>query len=67
METRKLWKKFYGYQLKIWFRKSRNLMTIRISQDLGLNKIINFSKDLLIYNNPDEILSISLGSAETTL
>ena len=73
-EDLKLWKpenygkKFYGLStLRSGLEKSRNLMTIRISQDLGLNKIINFSKDLLIYNNPDEILSISLGSAETTL
>ena len=47
--------------------KSRNLMTVRIAQDLGLNKIINFSKQLGIYDDPNELLSISLGSAETTL
>ena len=32
-----------------------------------LKKIINFSKKLGIYENPNELLSISLGSAETTL
>ena len=42
-------------------------MTVRISQDLGLNKIVNLSKQLGIYENPNELLSISLGSAETTL
>ena len=42
-------------------------MTVRIAQDLGVDKIINFSKKLGIYENPDEILSISLGSTETTL
>ena len=42
-------------------------MTVRISQDLGIDKIINFSKKLNIYENPDELLSVSLGSAETTL
>jgi len=47
--------------------KSRNLMTVRIAQDLGLKKIVNFSKQLGIYDNPSELLSISLGSAETTL
>ena len=41
-------------------------MTVRIAQSLGLNKIVNFSKQLGIYENPDELLSISLGSAETT-
>ena len=42
-------------------------MTVRIAQDLGLTKIIDFSKNLGIYDNPEELLSISLGSAETTL
>jgi len=61
-------KKFYGPStLRMGLEKSRNLMTVRIAQDLGLKKIINFSKQLGIYNNPNELLSISLGSAETTL
>ncbi len=61
-------KKFYGrLTLREGLEKSRNLMTVRISQDLGLNKIVNLSKQLGIYENPNELLSISLGSAETTL
>ena len=61
-------KKFYGLStLRVGLEKSRNLMTVRIAQDLGLTKIINLSKNLGIYENPQELLSISLGSAETTL
>ncbi len=61
-------KKFYGLStLRIGLEKSRNLMTVRIAQDLGVDKIANFSKKLGIYNNPNKLLSISLGSAETTL
>jgi len=61
-------KKFYGLStLRVGLEKSRNLMTVRIAQDLGLEKITNFSKNLNIYDNPEELLSISLGSAETTL
>ena len=61
-------KKFYGTStLRMGLEKSRNLMTVRIAQDLGLKKIVNFTKQLGIYDNPDELLSISLGSAETTL
>ena len=61
-------KKFYGRStLREGLEKSRNLMTVRISQDLGLNKIVDLSKQLGIYENPNELLSISLGSAETTL
>ena len=61
-------KKFYGPStLRMGLEKSRNLMTVRIAQDLGVKKIVNFSKQLGIYENPKELLSISLGSAETTL
>ena len=61
-------KKFYGPStLRVGLEKSRNLMTVRIAQDLGITKIINFSKNLGIYDSPEELLSISLGSAETTL
>src|SRR6056300_1013562 len=61
-------KKFYGPStLRMGLEKSRNLMTVRIAQDLGVKKIVNFSKKLGIYENPSELLSISLGSAETTL
>ena len=70
----KLWKpenygkKFYGPStLRMGLEKSRNLMTVRIAKDLGLKKIVNFSKQLGIYDNPSELLSISLGSEETTL
>ena len=73
-EGLKMWKpenygkKFYGPStLRMGLEKSRNLMTVRIAQDLGLKKIINYSKKLGIYENPEELLSISLGSAETTL
>ena len=61
-------KKFYGPStLRIGLEKSRNLMTVRIAQNLGISKITNFSKQLGIYDNPEELLSLSLGSAETTL
>ena len=61
-------KKFYGPStLRVGLEKSRNLMTVRIAQNLGVDKLARFSKDLKIYNNPEELLSISLGSAETTL
>ena len=61
-------KKFYGLStLRSGLEKSRNLMTVRIAQNLGIDKLTNFSKELGIYENPTELLSISLGSAETTL
>ena len=61
-------KKFYGPStLRVGLEKSRNLMTVRIAQSLGIDKVVNFSRKLGIYDNPDELLSISLGSTETTL
>ncbi len=61
-------KKFYGPStLRVGLEKSRNLMTVRIAQSLGVEKIAKFSKKMNIYQDPEELLSISLGSAETTL
>ena len=61
-------KKFYGLStLRVGLEKSRNLMTVRIAQDLGTEKIAKFSKELNIYKNPEPLLSISLGSGETDL
>ena len=61
-------KKFYGPStLRVGLEKSRNLMTVRIAQNLGTDKLANFSKEMRIYKKPEELLSISLGSAETTL
>ena len=61
-------KKFYGLStLRQGLEKSRNLMTVRVAQYLGVDKIANFTKRMNIYKKPEELLSISLGSAETTL
>ena len=61
-------KKFYGPStLRVGLEKSRNLMTVRIAQKLGIKNLAKFSKNLNIYDSPDELISISLGSAETTL
>ena len=42
-------------------------MTVRIAKILGLNEILNLSKKLNIYDEIPELLSVSLGAAETTL
>ncbi|MDB3888011.1 PBP1A family penicillin-binding protein [Candidatus Pelagibacter sp.] len=61
-------KKFYGPStLRVGLEKSRNLMTVRVAQKLGIDKVAKLSKEMKIYENPEELLSISLGSAETTL
>jgi penicillin-binding protein 1A len=61
-------KKFYGPStLRKGIEYSRNLMTVRIAKTLGLNKILDLSKKLNIYEEIPELLSVSLGAAETTL
>ncbi len=61
-------KKFYGPStLRKGIEYSRNLMTIRIAKILGLNKILELSKKLNIYDEIPELLSVSLGAVETTL
>ena len=62
-------KKFYGpTTLRKGIEYSRNLMTIRVAAKiLGLDKILDLSKKLNIYDEIPELLSVSLGSVETTL
>ncbi len=61
-------KKFYGPStLRKGIEYSRNLMTVRIAKIIGLEEILNLSKKLNIYDEIPELLSVSLGAAETTL
>ena len=60
----KLWKpqnygkKFYGLStLRTGIEKSRNLMTVRIAQSLGIDKIANFSKKMNIYSPENNFLN----------
>ena len=61
-------KKFYGpTTLRKGIEYSRNLMTIRIAKMLGIDEILDLSKKLNIYDEIPELLSVSLGAAETSL
>ncbi len=61
-------KKFYGPStLRKGIEYSRNLMTVRIAKTLGLEKILDLSNKLEIYDDIPELLSVSLGAAETSL
>jgi|TARA_B110000438_G_scaffold193211_1_gene184805 penicillin-binding protein 1A len=61
-------KKFYGPStLRVGIEKSRNLMTVRVAQDVGFDKIAKITKSFGIYEDIPELLSVSLGAAETTL
>ena len=60
--------KFYGLStLRLGIEKSRNLMTIRLSDQVGLEKIAELSKKLDIYDDFPFLISSSLGSLESSL
>jgi penicillin-binding protein 1A len=60
--------KFYGPStLRFGIERSRNVMTVRLAQDLGMPLIGEYAKRFGIYENLPPYLSFSLGAGETTL
>ncbi len=61
-------KKFYGPStLRKGIENSRNLMTIRIAQYLGMDRISELAKRSNIMSNMPPVLSMALGAGETSL
>ncbi|TNE32948.1 MAG: penicillin-binding protein 1A [Alphaproteobacteria bacterium] len=59
---------FYGpTPLRVGIEKSRNLMTVRLAHQLGMEKIAEMSHRLGIIEDLDPVLSMALGAGETTL
>ena len=58
---------FYGPStLRIGLEKSRNVMTVRLANEIGMKKIVEIAKRFNLGNFPP-LLATSLGSEETTL
>lgn len=53
--------------LRFGIEKSRNQMTVRLAQDLGMPIITEYAKRFGIYDDLLPVLSMSLGAGETTL
>ncbi|MGQ0456312.1 MAG: penicillin-binding protein 1A [Hyphomicrobium sp.] len=53
--------------LRFGVEKSRNQMTVRLAQDLGMPLITEYAKRFGIYDDLLPVLSMSLGAGETTL
>ncbi len=53
--------------LRLGIEKSRNQMTVRLAQDLGMPMITEYAKRFGIYDDLLPVLSMSLGAGETTL
>jgi len=61
-------KKFYGPStMRLGVEKSRNLMTVRLAQTIGMDKVAAYAERFGIVDNMQETLSMALGAGETTL
>ena len=60
--------KFYGpTPLRTGIEQSRNLMTIRLAQEVGMPVVAGYAERFGVYDNMGPFLANSLGSEETTL
>src|SRR3546814_17174850 len=61
-------KEFYGpTPMRVGIEKSRNLMTVRLAQTVGMAKVADYARRFGVIENMDPVLSMSLGAGETTL
>ncbi len=61
-------KKFYGPStMRLGVEKSRNLMTVRLAQTLGMDKVAEYAERFGIVTTLPRRLASSLGATETTL
>ena len=60
--------KFYGpTPLRTGIEQSRNLMTVRLAQAVGMDKVAKYAEDFGIYDDMPAYIANSLGAQETTL
>jgi len=60
--------KFYGpTPLRTGIEQSRNLMTVRLAQEVGMDTVASYAERFGVYDNMGRFLANSLGSEETTL
>ncbi|MYM55779.1 penicillin-binding protein 1A [Thalassovita mangrovi] len=60
--------KYYGpTPLRTGIEMSRNLMTIRLAQEIGMDVVADYAERFGVYDNMGQFLANSLGADETTL
>ncbi len=60
--------KFYGPStVRLGIEKSRNVMTVRLAQDLGMETVAAYARRFGIYDNLQPVLAMALGAGETTV
>ena len=52
--------------LRVGIERSRNLMTVRLAKDMGMPLVAEYARRFGVYDNMKPLLSMSLGSGETT-
>ncbi len=61
-------KNFYGLTtMRVGIEKSRNLMTVRLADAVGMNNVVDTAKRLGVVDDMPPYLSFALGAGETTL
>ena len=61
-------RKFYGpAPMRIGIEKSRNLMTVRLAQTIGMEKVVDTARRFGIIDDMPPVLSMALGAGETSL
>ncbi|MCH7486059.1 MAG: penicillin-binding protein 1A [Proteobacteria bacterium] len=61
-------KRFYGPStMRLGIEKSRNLMTVRLAQTIGIEKVAEYAERLGVVDTLPRKLSMALGAGETTL
>ncbi|WP_237154014.1 penicillin-binding protein 1A [Oryzibacter oryziterrae] len=53
--------------LRRGIEQSRNLMTVRLAQDMGMPLVAEYARRFGIYDNMQPVLSMALGAGETTV
>lgn len=60
--------KFYGPStLRLGIEKSRNLMTVRLAQHIGMERVADYARRFGVVDDLPLTLSMALGAGETTL
>ncbi len=60
--------KFYGPSpMRLGLELSRNLMTVRIAQAIGMDRVAEYAERFGVYENMPTLLAYALGAGETTL
>jgi len=61
-------REFYGPStLRLGIEKSRNLMTVRLAQEIGMEAVVDYAKRFGVVDDMPPYLPMALGAGETTL